>query len=165
MPEEVEDGLLDMMRHDLGLENRLDLGLRMYQHLYDTIEKLNFNRRNWVVQRLVFPLNWHTRVQANSYLEPIYRHANGNYSTYTWDGWELVQGRGAHRFNRNASEHGLEKSVDLVMKKAMYTRSEIAIMLYAIFPLLLHSLMRALDRLGKIREIEVESLFVYHRDA
>ena len=68
-----------------------------------------------------------------------------------------------HRFNRNASEHALENSV--VSTQAMYTRPQIATMLYAIFSLLLHSLMRQQDRLGMIREIEVELLFVYGRDA
>ena len=67
MPEEVKHGLLDMMRNEgykrryvilnhsslVPLENRLDLGLRMYQHLYDRIEKLNKKHRDWVVDRLV----------------------------------------------------------------------------------------------------------------
>ena len=67
-----------------------------------------------------------------------------------------------HRFNKNASEHTLENSV--VSTQAMYTRPQIATMLYAIFSLI-HSLMRQQDRLGMIREIEVELLFVYGRDA
>ena len=75
-------------------------------------------------------------------------------------GMEACPGTGS---NRNASEHALENSV--VSTQAMYTRPQIATMLYAIFSLLLHSLMRQQDRLGMIREIEVELLFVYGRDA
>ena len=73
--------------------------------------------------------------------------------------WKRSQAWAAHRFNRNASEHALENCI--VNRKSMYTRPEIAIMLYAIFPLLLHSLMRQLDRLGMIGEMQVDTLFVY----
>jgi hypothetical protein len=67
----------------------------------------------------------------------------------------------AHRFNRNAAEHALQNSVDQETGDWEYTRPDVARMLYAIFPLFLHSVMRALDELDMIRVIEVESLFAY----
>jgi hypothetical protein len=66
----------------------------------------------------------------------------------------------AHRFNRNAAEHALQNSVNKA-RNWEYRRPDVARMLYAIFPLFLHSVMRALDELRMIRVIEVESLFAY----
>jgi hypothetical protein len=81
MPEEVEEGLLRMMREEgyrrryvivnhvslVPIANRLDLNLRMFQHLYDTIAKLDKKKRDWVQGELKFPRDWHTQVKNNRY--------------------------------------------------------------------------------------------------
>lgn len=61
------------------------------------------------------------------------------------------------RFNRNSSEHGLGRSVDKA-KQLLYTRRQLAQMLYSVFPVLLHSLARALHKVGRLWD-----LFVYRQ--
>lgn len=75
MPEEVSQVLLYMMRRRgtdgdiilnhvslVPIENRLDLNLRMCQHMYNTIAKLSKLDRAWA--QSAFLENWHTQTQA-----------------------------------------------------------------------------------------------------
>jgi hypothetical protein len=82
MPVEVKEGLLDMMRHDgykchyvilnhaslAPLENRLNLNLRMIQHIHDIVDEINRTRCEWVMRHLKFPSNWQSLVKNNRYL-------------------------------------------------------------------------------------------------
>jgi hypothetical protein len=81
VPDEVGSGLLAMMRNEgfkrryviahhsslVPIENRPDLGLRMYQQLHDIVEILDPARGDWALYHIEAPATWHTDVQSNRY--------------------------------------------------------------------------------------------------
>lgn len=169
------------------IENRHDLNLRMYQNLLYVVDRLNQTESEFVLDNLEFPQDWHAQVKANRYAyscfsshslcvhdknspllyESIYAfcrfldviYNKGHYSTNTNPRKPHIQAWGSLKFNRNSSEHGLEGSI--VRGKVEYDRTDLAKMLYAVFPMLMHSIMKGLDKVDRIKDLNIASLFKY----
>jgi hypothetical protein len=144
-----------LIQHHCSLvlpDDKKELFLRLYDHWNDIVR----NRSQWsyayVMNNLAYPPDWVRLIGQNQYLDLYYRGSHYN-QVGSHPGKEVL------RFNRNTYSHPLEHALDRRTGQQMYGQAELVEMLENELPLLLHSFQVALNDLGLLKGINVETFF------
>lgn len=132
--------------------DKKELFLRLYYPWNNLVQhRRNSNIYRHVMKNLVFPSDWVRRIKQNQYLN-MYYNGGGYYLVGIHAGSDVL------RFTRNTYSHPWEHARDSTMQ-LRYNQAQLAEMMEAALPLVLHSFQVALNHLKLLEDIDVEAFF------